>query len=72
MKILSIIGHPNLNNSHLSMEFGKQLKKTDTTVNLLEKQHIIYTFNVKEEQNKLINHDRIVFTFQCSGVQFQH
>ncbi|MDE9453692.1 NAD(P)H-dependent oxidoreductase [Xenorhabdus bovienii] len=63
MKILSIIGHPNLSDSRLSAEFIKQLPKFDVTVRLLEKQHINYIFNVEEEQNELICYDRIVFIF---------
>ncbi|CEF30322.1 NAD(P)H-dependent oxidoreductase [Xenorhabdus nematophila] len=63
MKVLSIIGHPDLKNSRLSAEFVRQLPQFGVTARLLEHQHVNYIFDVEEEQNELIDYDRIIFIF---------
>ena len=63
-KILVIVAHPNLAMSHVNKAWIKQLQRyPEITIHHLYEEYPYRPINVYQEQQLLLQHDRIVFQF---------
>lgn len=62
-KTLVICGHPDLKISRVNSVILDKLSLFDVTVHNLSENHDAYNFDVKREQNLLLEHNRVVFLF---------